>query len=80
MKNKHLHITEEQDCQIKQRAKETGLKQAEIIRRALDAYFDDDDEDDEWDRQMKRDLEAGRLDDILDKAKKQSEQGLGTPL
>jgi phage terminase large subunit-like protein len=76
MKNKHLHITEKQDREIKQRAKETGLKQAEVIRRAIDAYFDDD----AWDRQMKRDLEAGRLDDILAKARKQSEQGLGTPL
>jgi phosphosulfolactate synthase (CoM biosynthesis protein A) len=78
MKNKHLYITETQDCQIKQRAKETGLKQAEIIRRALDAYFDND--DDEWDRQMKRDLEAGRLDNILAKARKQYREGKYTEL
>jgi hypothetical protein len=45
MKNKHVHITQKQDEQIKQRAKETGLKQAEIIRRALDAYFSDDDDE-----------------------------------
>jgi glutamate mutase epsilon subunit len=78
MKNKHLHITEEQDCQIKQRAKETGLKQAEIIRCALDAYFDDGDDD--WDRQIARDYKAGRLDGILAKARKQSEEGRVTLL
>lgn len=78
MKNKHVHITEKQDALIKDRAEETGLKQAEIIRRALDAYFNGD--DDAWDRQMKRDFEAGRLDGIIERAKEQSEKGLGTPL
>ncbi len=78
MKNKHVHITENQDRQIKQRANDTGLKEAEIIRRALDSYFNED--DDEWDRQIKRDYETGRLDGILAKARKQYENGEYTEL
>jgi hypothetical protein len=72
MRNKHVHITESQDQKIKQRANNTGLKQAEIIRRAIDSYFSDDDE---WDRQMKRDYQAGRLDGIIAKARRQYENG-----
>jgi predicted DNA-binding protein len=55
-----------------------GVPKTEIVRRALDEYFESD--DDEWDRQMKRDLKAGRLDDILAKARKQYREGKYTEL
>ncbi len=55
----------------------SGVPKTEIVRRALDAYFDDDDK---WDRQMKRDIEAGRLDGVLARARKQYEEGKYTEL
>jgi len=39
MKRKNVHLTEAQIKSIQQLSKETGLKPAEIIRRAIDAYI-----------------------------------------
>jgi O6-methylguanine-DNA--protein-cysteine methyltransferase len=78
MKNKHVHITEKQDCQIKQRASETGLKQAEVIRRALDEYFNSD--DDAWDRQMAADAKSGRLQQAFADELEQIKKGKAQPL
>lgn len=33
-----------------------------------------------WDEQIEADAKAGRLDEILEQAKRESEAGLGTPL
>ncbi|MBW2010149.1 MAG: CopG family transcriptional regulator [Deltaproteobacteria bacterium] len=39
MKRKNIHLTDKQVEQLEKMAKETGLKVAEIIRRALDDYL-----------------------------------------
>ncbi len=39
MKRISYHVTEPQFKKLKARSKETGLAVAELIRRAIDAYF-----------------------------------------
>lgn len=41
MKRKQISITENQEQKLKAEAKRTGLSEAELYRRALDAYLDD---------------------------------------
>lgn len=55
----------------------TKLPRAEIT--ALRAWLDDYD-DDLWDKQMAEDADSGKLDAILERATRDSEAGLGTPL
>ena len=40
MKRVNYHLTEKQIKRLQDHAKETGLTVAEIIRRAVDEYFD----------------------------------------
>lgn len=39
MKRKQIYITEEQEAYLKNLKSEKGLKEAEVIRRALDEYI-----------------------------------------
>ena len=40
MKRKHYHLTDQQIKALKREAKRTGLNVSEIVRRAIDAYFE----------------------------------------
>ena len=40
MKRKHYHLTDQQVKALKREAKKTGLNVSEIVRRAIDAYFE----------------------------------------
>jgi predicted transcriptional regulator len=51
MKRVNFHLTEDQTRRLHERATATGLKVAEMIRRAVDAYLD---------REEKRDKREGR--------------------
>jgi hypothetical protein len=42
MKRKQHCITDKQDRLLKKESKESGLSQGDIIRRALDKYFEGD--------------------------------------
>jgi predicted DNA-binding protein len=44
----------EQKKRLQEEADRTGVPKTEIMRRALDAWLDDD----EWDRQMRRDAKS----------------------
>ena len=40
MIRRHIHLTKEQDKRLAKQAKKSGLKFAEIIRRAVDFYLE----------------------------------------
>lgn len=40
MKRKQISIAEQQEQKLKDLAKTTGLSESEIVRRALDRYFE----------------------------------------
>ncbi len=71
----------EQKQRLQEESDHTGAPKSEIVRRALDQYFSDDDE---WDRQIESDIKSGRFDrgfaDIISEAKKQYEKGEYTEL
>lgn len=67
----------EQKRRLQTASDTTGIPKTEIMRQALDAWLDDDDD---WNRQIAADAKSGCLEQAFADELEQIKKGMGQPL